>query len=76
VGTRLLYDRKAAAEQLSLGISSLDYFIARRSFPNIRRIGTKILIPHADLVRFARADHPGPVKGPPQAKPEALPLAA
>jgi hypothetical protein len=49
---RILYDRKTAAMQLSLSPRSLDYLIARRVFPNVRRVGSKVLIPHSDLVRF------------------------
>lgn len=58
---RILYDRKSAAVQLSISVRSLDYLIAQGKF-NTRRIGKKILIPHADLVRFAKADHFGPVR--------------
>jgi hypothetical protein len=60
--TRLLYDRKTAAEQVSLSVSSLDFYIARGEFPNLQKKGSKILIPHADLVRFARKHHPGPIR--------------
>lgn len=59
-GPRLLYDRKNAARQLSISLRSLDYLIAARKF-NTRRIGKKVLIPHGELVRFARGDHFGPV---------------
>ena len=58
---RLLYDRKSAAGQLSISVRSLDYLIAQGRF-NTRRIGKKVLIPHADLVRFARADHFLPIR--------------
>lgn len=57
---RILYDRKSAAVQLSISVRSLDYLIAQRKF-DTRRIGKKILIPHADLVRFAKANHFGPI---------------
>lgn len=59
---RLLYDRKESARQLSISVRSLDYLIANKTF-QIRRIGKKVLIPHAELVRYARADHFGPVTG-------------
>jgi len=49
---RLLYDRKEAARQLSISVRSLDYLIAGRKI-GIRRIGSRILIAHDDLVRFA-----------------------
>jgi hypothetical protein len=62
VADKLLYDRKSAAYALSISTRSLDYLIAAKKF-NTRRIGKKILIPHGELVRFARADHFGSVTG-------------
>lgn len=53
---RLLYDRKEAARQLSISIRSLDYLLARQAF-DTRRIGKKVLITHASLVRFAQGNH-------------------
>jgi excisionase family DNA binding protein len=53
---KLLYDRRSAAEQLSISIRSLDYLVANKKLAT-RRIGKKVLIPRAELVRFARADH-------------------
>jgi len=50
--TRLLYARKEAARQLSISIRSLDYLIAGRQIAT-RRIGSRILIPHEELVRLA-----------------------
>jgi hypothetical protein len=58
--SRLLYDRREGARQLSVSIRSLDYFIARKLI-GTRRIGKKVLIPHAELVRFAAANHYEPV---------------
>jgi Helix-turn-helix domain len=57
-GSRLLYDRKEAARQLSISIRSLDYLIASKTFQTIR-IGKKVMIPHSELVRFASANHYG-----------------
>lgn len=57
---RLLYDRKLAARQLSISVRALDYLIAARKL-DTRRIGKKVLVPHAELVRFARANHFGSV---------------
>jgi excisionase family DNA binding protein len=54
--TRLLYDRKTAAEQLSISVRSLDYLIANRKL-DTRRIGKKVLVPYAELKRFASANH-------------------
>ena len=55
-GSRLLYDRKEAARQLSISIRSLDYLIAAKTFQT-RRMGRKVMIPHGELVRFASANH-------------------
>jgi hypothetical protein len=54
--TRLLYDRKNAAIQLSISIRALDYLIANKKL-DTRRIGKKVLIPRGELVRFAKANH-------------------
>jgi hypothetical protein len=58
----MLYDRKEAARQLSISIRSLDYLIAGREF-DTRRIGKKVLIPHASLVRYAQGNHYDSPKG-------------
>lgn len=57
---RILYDRKSAARALSISIRALDYLLQRGEFTT-RRIGKKVLIPHAELIRFARGDHFGSV---------------
>jgi len=54
--TRLLYDRKGAARMLSISVRSLDYLIAGKQL-DTRRIGKKVLIPHASLSRFSQANH-------------------
>jgi excisionase family DNA binding protein len=53
---RLLYSRREAAYQLSLSARSLDYLIANGEL-KVRRIGSRILVPHEELVRFAGRDH-------------------
>jgi hypothetical protein len=53
---RLLYDREEAARQLSISVRSLDYLIANKQL-DIRRLGKKVLVPHASLVRFSSANH-------------------
>jgi hypothetical protein len=61
---RLLYDRKGAAQQLSISVRSLDYLIAAKQF-DTRRIGKKVLVPYASLVQYASANHydsPNPKK--------------
>jgi excisionase family DNA binding protein len=54
--SRLLYDRKEAARQLSVSVRTLDYLIAARELET-RRLGKKVLIPHRELVRFASGNH-------------------
>ena len=54
--SRLLYDRKEAARQLSISVRSLDYIIAAKGL-DTRRIGKKVLVTHASLVRYAAANH-------------------
>jgi hypothetical protein len=57
---RLLYDRKSAARQISLSVRSVDYLIANKRL-GTRRVGKRIMIPHCELVRFARTDHFEPI---------------
>jgi excisionase family DNA binding protein len=54
--TRILYDRKEAAHQLSISVRSLDYLISNRKLA-FKRIGKKVLIPYTELVKFSRSDH-------------------
>lgn len=53
---RLLYDRKEAARQLSISPRALDYIIAAKEL-DTRRIGRKVLVTHASLVRYASGNH-------------------
>ena len=53
---RLLYDRKNAARMLSISVRSLDYIIAAKGL-DTRRIGRKVLVTHASLVRYASGNH-------------------
>lgn len=53
---RLLYDRKTAARMLSISVRSLDYIIAGKGL-DTRRIGRKVLVTHASLVRYASGNH-------------------
>lgn len=39
---------------------SLDYLIGQKKL-SIRRVGKKVMIPHAELVRFASANHYEPI---------------
>ena len=61
----LLYSRRDAARALSLSIRSIDYLIGTGRLPT-RRIGGKILIPVADVRRFAKTDHPSLLRVPPR----------
>ena len=54
---KLLVSRDEAAQLLSISQRGLDYLIANRRLPT-RRIGGRVLIPVADLRRYARGDHP------------------
>jgi excisionase family DNA binding protein len=54
---RLLVSREEAAQLLSISQRGLDYLIANRQLPT-RRIGGRVLIPVADLRKYARGDHP------------------
>lgn len=54
--SRLLYDRKEAARQLSISVRSLDYIIAAKEL-DTRRIGRKVLVTHASLMRYASGNH-------------------
>jgi excisionase family DNA binding protein len=54
---RLLYSRAAAAELLSISISTLDIAILRGLLP-ARKIGRKVLVPHASLMAFSKKNLP------------------
>ena len=53
---RMLYSRKEAAYQLCISERALDYLVSKKEIA-VRRMGKKILIPHAELVKFSRKDH-------------------
>jgi excisionase family DNA binding protein len=53
----LLVSREESAQLLSISQRGLDYLIANRRLPT-RRIGGRVLIPAADLRKYARGDHP------------------
>jgi hypothetical protein len=59
---RMMYDRKSAAQQLSISVRSLDYLISRSLIPT-RRIGSRVLVRHEDLKKFARGNHTETVCG-------------
>lgn len=54
---KLLVSRGEAAQLLSISQRGLDYLIANRKLP-ARRIGGRVLVPVADLRKYAGGDHP------------------
>lgn len=54
---KLLVGRVEAAGMLSISCRALDYLVANKQLP-VRRIGSRVLIPMADLRTFSRSDHP------------------
>jgi excisionase family DNA binding protein len=54
---KILVDRKAAAEALSISVRAVDYLISQRKL-RVRRLGKRVLVPRTELERFARGDHP------------------
>jgi excisionase family DNA binding protein len=53
---KLLVSREEAAQLLSISQRGLDYLIANRRLPT-RRIGGRVLIPVAELRKYAGSDH-------------------
>ena len=58
----LLYDAKSAAQALRISPRQVAYYLDDGAFPNTRRIGGRVLIPHSDLVRFAGKNHAAPTR--------------
>ncbi len=54
---KILVSREEAAQLLSISQRGLDYLVASRRLPT-RRIGGRVLIPVADLRKYAHCDHP------------------
>jgi excisionase family DNA binding protein len=59
---KLLVGRREAADLLSISARAVDYLVANKQL-STRRIGSRVLIPVADLQRFVRADHPDRLAG-------------
>ena len=59
---KLLVGRSEAAQMLSISERALDYLLAKRHI-TARRIGSRVLIPTADLKRYSEGDHPERVAG-------------
>jgi excisionase family DNA binding protein len=60
VDEKLLIGRQEAAAVLSISQRALDYLVANKQL-QVRRIGSRVLIPRSELLRFARVDHPEPI---------------
>jgi excisionase family DNA binding protein len=54
---KLLVSRHEAALRLSISERAIDYLIANKQIAT-RRIGSRVLVPVAELQRFSRRDHP------------------
>jgi excisionase family DNA binding protein len=54
---KLLVGRQEAAQLLSISVRGIDYLLANRRLP-FRKLGGRILIPVAELRKYARSDHP------------------
>ena len=54
---KILVSREEAAQLLSISQRALDYLVASKRLPT-RRIGGCVLIPDAELRKYARCDHP------------------
>jgi excisionase family DNA binding protein len=59
---KLLVGRQEAAALLSISQRALDYLVANKHL-QVRRIGTRVLIPRSELHRFVRGDHPERLAG-------------
>jgi len=59
---KLLVGRIEAAQMLSISPRAVDYLVASKRLAS-RRIGSRVLIPTAELKRFSRSDHPQPLAG-------------
>ena len=60
--SRILVGRSEAAEMLSISCRALDYLVSSGKL-RTRRIGARVLIPMADLLRFSEGDHPARLAG-------------
>lgn len=54
---KILVGREEAAQLLSISVRGIDYLLATRRLP-FRKIGGRVLIPVAELRKYARGDHP------------------
>ena len=54
---KILVSREEAAQLLSISVRGIDYLLATRRLP-FRKIGGRVLIPVAELRKYAQGDHP------------------
>jgi excisionase family DNA binding protein len=54
---KILVGREEAAQLLSISVRGIDYLLANRRLP-FRKVRGRILIPVAELRKYARSDHP------------------
>jgi excisionase family DNA binding protein len=54
---KLLFDRSEFASLTSLSLRTVSYLIADGTI-RVKRIGTRVLIPRAELLRFAEIEEP------------------
>ncbi len=59
---RLLVGRREAAALLSISPRALDYLLSNKQL-SARRIGSRVLIPMIELLRFSESDHPARLVG-------------
>jgi excisionase family DNA binding protein len=55
--SKILVSREEAAQLLSISVRGIDYLLAGRRLP-FRKIGGRVLIPVAELRKYARGDDP------------------
>jgi excisionase family DNA binding protein len=60
VDEKIQIGRQEAAAVLSISQRALDYLVANKQL-QVRRIGSRVLIPRSELLRLARVDHPEPI---------------
>jgi excisionase family DNA binding protein len=59
--SKLVHNRIEAATILGISVRTIDNLILNGEL-TVRRIGTRVVIPHHSIVQFIRRDHPTVVK--------------
>ena len=65
----LFFTKRQAAEQLCMSVGTLDQYITRGDL-KVRRMGARVFIPQAELLRFASRDHVKPAWPPKEKRPD------